>query len=47
MQLADHHLESFKENIPTDFSGEWLDWHYELSELMKRIPIKDAEKYQL
>jgi hypothetical protein len=44
MTLAEHYLESFKANIPTDFSGGQLNPHYFLSELLMRIPVNDAEK---
>ncbi|MBW4547079.1 MAG: ATP-binding protein [Symplocastrum torsivum CPER-KK1] len=43
MTAAESYLESFKDNIPTDFSGGWLDEHYTLSNLLTLIPLKDAE----
>lgn len=44
MDVAEHYLESFKEDIPTDFSGGWLNAHDSLSKLLMLIPVKDAEK---
>ena len=38
------HLKSFKDNIPSDFSGGRLDAHYQLSKFLMMIPGKDAEK---
>lgn len=43
MIAAQHHLEAFKDNIPSDFSGGQLNAHYELSRLLTMIPVKDAE----
>jgi len=43
MVAAQYHLESFESNIPTDFSGGLLDPHYNLSELLLKISVKDAE----
>lgn len=44
MTVAEHYLESFKANIPTDFSGGLLNAHYSLSKLLMKIPVKDAEE---
>jgi len=43
MVRAQHHLEAFKDNIPADFSGGWLNAHYDLSRLLIMIPVKNAE----
>jgi hypothetical protein len=43
MAAVQYHLEAFQDNIPADFSGGWLNAHYELSSLLMMIPVKDAE----
>ena len=43
MVKVQHHLEAFKDNIPANFLGGWLNAHYELSGLLRRIPVNDAE----
>jgi hypothetical protein len=43
MIAAEYHLERFGDSIPTDFSGSLLNAHYDLSELLMRIPAEDAE----
>jgi hypothetical protein len=43
MVAVQHQLEAFKDNIPADFSGGWLNAHYELSSLLMMIPVIDAE----
>ncbi len=43
MVKAQHHLEAFKDNIPTNFSGGLLDVHHVLSKLLMMIPVNDAE----
>jgi hypothetical protein len=40
--VVEEHLESFTENIPRDFSGGFLNRHYEVSGLLANIPIEDA-----
>jgi hypothetical protein len=41
--VAEYHLASFKDNIPTDFSGGRLNAHYHLSKFLMMIPKNDAE----
>ena len=43
MVKAQHHLEAFKDNIPANFSGGWLNTHCNLSRLLIMIPVKNAE----
>jgi hypothetical protein len=43
MAVVRQHILSFEANIPKDFSGEELNPHYEVSELITRIPLQDAE----
>jgi hypothetical protein len=43
MAAVQYPLEAFQDNIPADFSGSWLNAHYELSSLLMMIPVKDAE----
>ena len=44
MGLVHHHLESFQDDIPSDFSGGQLNPHYDLSRLLIRAPVVDSEK---
>lgn len=44
MAVAEKHLDTFRDNIPTDFSGGHKDVHDYLSRLLMMIPVKDAEK---
>lgn len=41
---AQHHLESFINNIPKDFTGGWSNAHYDLSNILMKIPTEDAEE---
>jgi hypothetical protein len=42
--LAEEHLDSFRNNIPTDFAGGNLNVHYALARLLREIPARDAER---
>ncbi len=42
-KVAEYHLESFKDNIPIDFSGGRLNAHYHLSRFLMMIPERDSE----
>ena len=41
--VVSEHLSGAADTIPSDFSGGNLDEHYDLSSLLMRIPITDAE----
>lgn len=41
--VAEKRLQSFDTNIPRDFTGGKLDEHYYLAEILRDVPIKDAE----
>ena len=43
--IVDKELESFKENIPADYSGGQLDPHHHMSELLMQIPPEVAESF--
>ncbi len=43
MNVAERHLESFKDNISKDFMSDRLDIHYMISRLLMMIPARDAE----
>ncbi len=41
--LASETLAKLRDTLPTDFSGGWKDHHWGLTELMVKIPARDAE----
>jgi len=43
MGVVKQHILSFECDIPKDFSGGRLNPHYEVSELLTKIPVQDAE----
>ncbi len=43
MEVAEHYLGSFKDDIPPDFSEGQLNSHWHLSRLLMMIPKQDAE----
>jgi len=43
MAAAQKHLQDFKNNIPADFSGGRSNTHYDLSNMLMMIPVKDSE----
>ncbi|MEH2005204.1 ATP-binding protein [Nostoc sp.] len=42
--VAEGYLKSFKYDIPTDFSGGCFNTHNDLSILLSKIPVEDAER---
>jgi len=46
-QPVDSALEKISERTPTDYSGGRTDEHYRLSELLRDIPMEDAEPFLL
>jgi hypothetical protein len=43
LPIAGRHLYSFRDSIPTDYSGGTRDPHWNLADLLMRIPVDDAE----
>ncbi|MEH2417558.1 hypothetical protein [Nostoc sp.] len=41
---AESYLKTFKYDIPTDFSGGCLSTHNNLSRLLSKVPVEDAER---